>query len=84
MDWKSQIRAALAAQQPAPDDDVVEELNQHAAATYEAARGDGCDAAEATRRVEALIAAWCADARRLRRRPKRGEFVPPPPAEGSS
>lgn len=83
MDWKARIRTAFAARPHTPDEDVVEELTQHAAATYQAARAEGCDAAEATRRVEALIAAWCADADRLRRRPTRAPVVTAPPAEGA-
>jgi putative ABC transport system permease protein len=84
LDWPGRIRAALAAHQHTPDADVVEELAQHAAATDEAARADGCDVAEATRRVDALIAAWCADASRLRRRPARQPMPPPPPADGAA
>jgi hypothetical protein len=40
MDWHTRIRAAFAAERHVPDDDVIEELAQHAAATYEAARAD--------------------------------------------
>jgi len=84
LDWPARIRAALAAQQQTPDADVIEELSHHAASTYEAARADGCDVPEATRRVDALIAAWCADAARLRRRPMRQPMPPPPPVDGAA
>lgn len=80
--WKTQIRTALTARAHLPDDDVVEELAQHAAAAHEAARADGCGRVEAERRVESLIAAWCADGERLRRRPRRAAVVAAPPAAG--
>ena len=65
MDWKVRLRTAF---DDAPDDDVVEELAQHAAAIYASARAEGCDAAEADRRVEQQIAAWAANPSLLRRR----------------
>ena len=78
MNWNSHIRAALAANRPAPDADIVEELSQHAAATYEAARADGCSPAEATRQVDTLLEAWRRDASTLSRRPRRRPVVDPP------
>src|SRR6201988_5030401 len=74
MDVKARLRAALITL----DDDVVEELAQHAAATYASARAEGCDAAEAERRVDDQIQAWVADPALLRRRPKRPVAVLPP------
>jgi putative ABC transport system permease protein len=62
------------------DNDVLEELAQHAEALYASARADGCDAAEAERRVEAQIAAWAADPGLLRRRSRRAAAVTPPPS----
>ena len=67
MDWKTQITSAIG---PAADDEVLEELAQHAAATYAAARAEGCDAAEAERRVAQQIHAWAAE-----------PVAAPPPAE---
>ena len=59
---------------------MVEELAQHAAASFEAARADGLSADEAERHVRALIDAWCADASRYARRPRRPPLVEPPSA----
>jgi len=81
MDWKTRIRAAL---HPASlDEDVAEELAQHAAAAYASARAEGCDPAEAERRVDREIEAWRADGALLRRRPKREPAVVPPAATAS-
>lgn len=79
MDWKARIREAFPNGRR-PDEDVVEELAQHAAAVFEAARADGSDDAEASRRVAAQIVAWAADADLLTRRPRRAPAVEPPPA----
>ncbi|HYT65600.1 MAG TPA: ABC transporter permease [Vicinamibacterales bacterium] len=76
MDWKTRIRIAFAP--VAPDDDIVEELAQHAAAIYAAARAEGLDACEADQRVDDQIQAWTADPALLRRRPKREPAVIPP------
>ena len=79
MDWNARVRAAFASR-AVPDDDVIEELAQHAAAAFEAARADGCDPAEAERRVEAQVAAWAAQDVMLARRPRRPPAVIPPAA----
>src|SRR5262249_58524574 len=81
MDWKTRIRSAFGAL--VPDEDVMEELAQHAAAVYASARAEGCGPAEADRRVEEQIAAWTSNPALLRRRPKREPAVPPPSASGS-
>lgn len=83
MDWTSRVRAAFDGRQM-PDDDVVEELTQHAAAACEAARADGCEADEAERRVQAQVTAWARDADLLKRRPRHSTSVPPPAAPASS
>ena len=81
MNWKKRIESAF---EPARlDDDVLEELAQHAAATYAAARAEGCDAAHADARVDRQIAAWTANPALLRRRPKREPAVVPPAVPGS-
>src|SRR5215211_3581601 len=80
MDWKAQIKSALG---PAIDDDVLEELAQHAAATYAAARAEGCDLDEAERRVDQQILAWAADPAIRQRRPKREPAVEPPRGSAS-
>jgi putative ABC transport system permease protein len=71
MNWDVRVREAFAALGHAPDGDVVDELSQHAAATYQAARADGEPHEEADRRVAELIATWARDAPNLRRRPRR-------------
>src|SRR5215470_12727844 len=81
MDWKTRLRSAFHTR--VPDEDVIEELAQHAAATYASARAEGCEPAEADRRVEHQIAEWTATPALLRRRPKRKPAVPPPPGSGS-
>jgi putative ABC transport system permease protein len=57
--WNEEIRAAFAPS--AIDDDVVEELAQHAALAHERVVADTGDRAEADRRTHALIAQWAAD-----------------------
>lgn len=80
MDWKPRIRAAFAAAPLVPDDEVLEELAQHAAAMYEAARAEGETAAAAASRVERQIELWMREAPALTRRPRRMPAVTPPPA----
>ena len=77
MDWQSRVRAAFV--RP-PDEDVIEELAQHAAAVYAAARAEGCDAGEAERRVDVQVAAWIENRALLRRRARREAAVTPPPS----
>lgn len=81
MNWKSRIRSAFAAAAVLPDDDIIEELAQHAAATYEAARADGEANDAATLRVEQQIALWVRDGKSFTRRPRRPPAVLPPPTE---
>src|SRR6266540_1575598 len=80
MDWKTQIRSARG---PASDEGVLEELAQHAAATYAAARAEDCDATQAEDRVAQQIQAWAADPLILRRRPKRVPAIEPPAGSAS-
>src|SRR5262245_53646806 len=76
MNWKPRLEAAFTRDQLS--EDVLEELAQHLAAVYSSARAEGCDAAEAERRVDVQIAAWAADPSVLRRRPKRAAAIVPP------
>ena len=78
MDWKAHIRAALKDAR-VPDDDVLEELAQHASSTYESARADGCTAEEASSRVDREIAEWRRDAAVLRHRARPAAAVESPP-----
>lgn len=75
MNWNHRIRRVCP---PPVDDDVVEELAQHAAAMYASARAEGCDSAEAEQRVEAQIAVWAAQPGRLQRPRKQLPAVHPP------
>ncbi len=68
MDWTDRIRIALSRDTSVPDADVVEELAQHAQATYAAARADGASLEEAEAQVAALIDRWRARALHHRRR----------------
>jgi putative ABC transport system permease protein len=77
-DWKRSIRDRFEAAGRIVDQDIVDELSQHADRVHERARAEGRSADEATQEVEALIAAWCANARLLRRRPRRAAAVEPP------
>ncbi len=79
MNWKDRLEEALRGHRIDPD--VLEELAQHAAAMYAGERAEGCDAADAARRVDAQIAAWTSDPALLRRRPKHEPAVVPPASQ---
>ena len=84
MNWNDRIRQALAARGHAPDDEILDELAQHAQAMYEAARAEGATPAEAEARLDQQVALWCKDAGLLTRRAKRAPVVHPPAAGTSS
>ena len=84
MDWAHRVRTAFRSASHQPDDDVVEELAQHAKAMYEAARADGCAPEEADRRVAAQLERWRVDIGALQHGSRRLPLVAPPPAESSS
>jgi predicted permease len=77
MNWKARLAASLQV-----DDDVLEELAQHAAATYASARAEGLDERDADRRVMQQVDAWMANPGLLRRRARRTPSVTPPSASG--
>jgi len=81
MDWQTRIRQALAGAPHLPDDDVIEELAQHAGAIYDAACAGGCTPVEAQQRVEDLIARWRSDSEALRHRSVRQPTIAPPPLD---
>jgi predicted permease len=60
MDWAAYVRHEFARLGKQVDDTVVEELAQHAAAGFEAARADGVATPEAESRIRGLIESWCA------------------------
>ena len=80
MDWHAHIRQAFGPTPPEPD--VLDELAQHAVATYESARADGCDPDEARQRVDEQIGIWVASPTLLRRRGRSVPALVVPPAEG--
>ena len=60
MDWNARVRAAFAGAAAVPDDDVVEELGQHARAVYDAARAEGLSQEDADRRVSRAVGSLAA------------------------
>jgi putative ABC transport system permease protein len=84
MNWTNRIRAAFDSASNIPDNDVIEELAQHAQAMYEAARADGCSHQDADRRVADQVTRWKADVGALRHRSRRPSTIEPPPAVSSS
>jgi predicted permease len=85
MDWNARIRAALTSSAAMKEDeDVIEELAQHARAIYDAARADGCLQEEAEARVSAQIGRWQLEAAALRHKSRRQAPVEPPPSATSS
>jgi predicted permease len=79
MDWKSRIRWAFTDAGVQIDDEVLDELADHASAAYdrESSRESTLDA---TAVVDALIASWVAEANHLQRRRARQPAVTSPPA----
>lgn len=79
MDWKSRVRSTFGASAQIPDDDVIEELAQHARAMYETARADGYSHDAADPRVADQLERWRLDASALRRTSRRPPAVEPAP-----
>jgi putative ABC transport system permease protein len=84
MDWRARVRQELASATGIPDDDVIEELAQHAHALYEAARADGLSDEAANRRVREQLDRWRLDVTALQRKSRPGTIVEPPPAVSTS
>jgi putative ABC transport system permease protein len=84
MNWTARVRRALEQAAPVPEDDVIEELAQHARAMYDAARADGCSEDEADRRVAGMLGVWTKESRGLHHRARRPAAVAPPPAVSAS
>jgi hypothetical protein len=57
--WPQEVAGEFARRRLEVDASVVEELAQHAAAAYEAARAEGLAGPEAEASVRALIHSWC-------------------------
>jgi predicted permease len=83
-DWAARIRAALATPTETPDEDVVAELAEHAAAVYSAAVAQGCSTDEAAGRVLRDIEQWRGEAASLRRKRDRVAPAEPPPTGPAS
>ena len=60
MNWIDIVHAEFVRAGAVVDDAVVQELAQHAADAWQAARADGESPIEAEARVRALVASWCA------------------------
>src|SRR4051812_9087819 len=78
MHWPALIRAELAASGHDLDDEVVEELAQHARAMYEAARAEGLTHDAAARQVSDQVIRWREDGGKLHHRTRRPPAVAPP------
>ena len=76
--WKARIAAALRDAGRHLDDDVLEELAQHAAAAFDAARGRGESEQDADTYMATLIATWVERADALARPEPAAAPVPPP------
>ncbi|HEX6163375.1 MAG TPA: ABC transporter permease [Vicinamibacterales bacterium] len=75
------IREALGS--TAIDPDILDELAQHAEATYEELRAEGASEAEALARIDRLVDGWRANPGALQRVFKRPTVVAPPAASRS-
>ena len=78
INWTHRLRTAIARAGSPPDDDVIEELAQHAEALYKAARADGDAHEQALQRVDLQIAVWAGDAVLLKRRGARAPALVAP------
>lgn len=83
MDWNQEVRTAFALRPI--DDDVVEELAQHASLAYQRALADTPDPAEAERLTRELISQWAADPafRRRLSPPTSEDALAPAPVDRS-
>lgn len=82
MDWRAEIRAEFARLGKPADEDVTEELAQHAAAAWTAERAEGSTADRADAAVRELIHAWCLGAADIAR-PRRTPLLESAPAARS-
>lgn len=81
--WNETLRSAFAMVGTAIDDDILDELAQHAEATYTAMRADGASEADAMANIDRLIEGWRTDSESLKRVIKRPVAVIPPAATRS-
>src|SRR6185369_6516971 len=83
MDWTVDVRAALRRNGAEPDEQVVLEIAQHAAAAFAAARAEGHPPEEAAEAIRQQIERWCRDVAKYPQRSTARPAVTPPPM-GSS
>jgi putative ABC transport system permease protein len=84
VEWKTRIRAAFGTAAHVPEEDVLDELAQHASASYEAARAEGLSHEEADRVVSDHLDRWRRDAAALHHKSDRPTVVEAPPADAPS
>ncbi len=84
IDWKSRIRGALETQESMLEEDILEELAEHAQLMYDAARASGCSHDEADNRVSNQIVLWRLNVAGLHRSSLRRPAVQPPSGFRSS
>ena len=75
-DIHARVRAAFASS--AIDDDIIDELAQHAASAYDELRADEVSEQDALARIDRLIVGWRTDPKSLQRIVKRAPSVVPP------
>ena len=83
MDWTREVRDLLGRYQADPDEQVILELAQHAAAAFEAERADGRSAEDASARIRQQVDVWCRDVASYPRRRSAVPAVTPPPMSAS-
>ncbi|MEX2273682.1 MAG: ABC transporter permease [Vicinamibacterales bacterium] len=83
MDWKSRVRSAFDSE-TCPEDDVLEELSEHAERLYQKCLAEGCSLEEAEANLAAQLEVWRGEAPRLQRVPaRRAAVVLPSPTSAS-
>ena len=70
-DWRREIASRVRSAGHDLDDDLLEELAQHASALYERERADGASHDEAAAAVMGQIGTWTSEAAALTRRGRR-------------
>src|SRR5689334_15768177 len=75
VDWKTRIREAATAAGHVLDEDVLEELDGHARASFESSRAEGCGIEEAEKYVLSLVDGWIREGAALRRRPRKPALI---------
>src|SRR5262245_30871102 len=79
MNWTADVRAALGRTGAEPDEQVVFEIAQHAAAAFEAARAEGRPPEQAADEIRQQIERWCRDVASYPPRSTARPAVTPPP-----